>query len=94
MLKLLIERRFGKFHLKIDQVFSGHGITALFGASGCGKSTLLRIIGGLEKQATGEVSFGQTPWQTAGQFTPPWARGIGFVFQEPRLFPHLSVAGN
>jgi molybdate transport system ATP-binding protein len=93
-LRLDVERRFGDFHLKVDQAFSGEGITALFGASGCGKSTLLRIIAGLEKQANGEVSFGTNQWQSTGQFTAAWQRGIGFVFQEPRLFPHLNVSGN
>ncbi len=93
-LKVSVERRFGDFHLKVDQAFSREGITALFGASGCGKSTLLRIIAGLEKQAKGDLSFGPNQWQGSGPFTPPWQRGIGFVFQEPRLFPHLSVAGN
>ena len=94
MLKIKVERRFGDFHLQVDQMFFGEGITALFGPSGCGKSTLLRITAGLEKQAKGEVSFGANQWQGADQFTPAWQRGIGFVFQEPRLFPHLNVAGN
>lgn len=93
-LKINVERRFGDFHLNVNQVFSGEGITAVFGPSGCGKSTLLRIIAGLENKAKGAVSFGATHWQNSDLFTPAWARGIGFVFQEPRLFPHLSVAGN
>ena len=93
-LRVSVERQFGDFRLKVDQAFSGDGITALFGASGCGKSTLLRIIGGLEKDAEGHVSFSANQWQSAGQFMPAWQRGIGFVFQEPRLFPHLSVSGN
>ena len=93
-LDINIERRFGEFELAVNTRFSGDGITAVFGPSGCGKSTLLRIIAGLEGKAKGEVKSGSTIWQDAKSFMPPWQRGIGFVFQEPRLFPHLSVAGN
>ena len=70
------------------------GITALFGASGSGKSTLLRIIAGLEKRARGVVRFGGEVWQDARVRVPPHQRGIGYVFQDARLFAHLSVAGN
>ena len=72
------------------------GITGLFGPSGCGKSTLLRIIAGLERNARGRVAFAGEEWQTAagGRFVPPHRRGVGYVFQETRLFPHLTVAGN
>ena len=93
-LDINVERRFGGFGLSVEQTFSGNGITAVFGPSGCGKSTLLRIIAGLESKAKGEVQSGSTIWQDSTHFMPPWQRGIGFVFQEPRLFPHLSVAGN
>ncbi len=93
-LTVAVERRFGAFHMKVDQSFGLEGVTVLFGPSGSGKSTLLRIIAGLEPHAAGTVKSGATLWQDSGHFTPPWARGIGFVFQEPRLFPHLNVAGN
>ncbi|MGL4405019.1 MAG: molybdenum ABC transporter ATP-binding protein [Notoacmeibacter sp.] len=86
--------RLGDFQLNVKQAFSGEGVTALFGPSGCGKSTLLRIIAGLETRASGKVVFGDAVWQNETRFLPAPMRGIGFVFQEPRLFPHLSVAGN
>jgi molybdate transport system ATP-binding protein len=72
------------------------GITGLFGPSGCGKSTLLRIIAGLERNARGRVAFDGEAWQegAGGRFVPPHRRGVGYVFQETRLFPHLTVAGN
>lgn len=71
-------------------------ITALFGPSGAGKSTLMRVIAGLERGASGRVSFGGTVWQDSGRrlFVPPQRRGVGMVFQDARLFGHLSVAGN
>ncbi|MCG6902848.1 MAG: ATP-binding cassette domain-containing protein [Rhodobacter sp.] len=66
------------------------GITALSGPSGSGKTTLLRAIAGLERNAQGTVHFAGEDW--TGQ--PAATRGIGYVFQDARLFPHLDVAGN
>ena len=86
--------RSSDFRLAVDIAFASQGITALFGPSGCGKSTLLRIIAGLEATARGDVSFNGINWQSERDFMPPWQRGIGFVFQDGRLFPHLDVAGN
>ncbi len=81
------------FRLEVAHEFELGGITALFGASGAGKSLLLRVIAGLETGASGEVSFDGEPWQ-GGRFVPTAKRGVGFVFQDARLFEHLDVAGN
>ena len=72
------------------------GVSALFGPSGSGKTTLLRIIAGLERGATGTVRVGDEIWQDSarGLFVPPHRRRIGFVFQDARLFAHLSVEAN
>jgi molybdate transport system ATP-binding protein len=70
------------------------GITALFGASGCGKTTLLRAIAGLEPHARGSIRIGNMNWQDQQHFTPAYKRSIGYVFQEPSLFPHLNVQRN
>ncbi len=72
------------------------GVTALFGPSGSGKTTLLRIIAGLERRARGTVRIGDELWQDSGTnlFVPPHARRVGVVFQDARLFLHLSVEGN
>jgi len=67
---------------------------ALVGPSGCGKTTVLRIVAGLESPDAGEVRIGGTEATGPSAMTPPHARGLGFVFQEPALFPHLSVAAN
>lgn len=84
------------FALDISHRFALDGITALFGPSGCGKSTLLRIIAGLEKEAGGRIAWGGETWLDSehGAFVPPHRRGVGFIFQDARLFPHLSVEGN
>jgi len=72
------------------------GVTGLFGPSGSGKSTLLRIIAGLERRATGIVTFGGDAWQDSrcGVFVRADVRPVGYVFQDARLFEHLDVAGN
>src|SRR6056297_1602146 len=82
------------FALEVATEFPARGITALFGPSGCGKTTLLRIIAGFEPGASGRVSFDGEIWAGPGRATPPHRRGVGMVFQDARLFPHLSVAGN
>lgn len=86
------------FALQVHEAVPLRGITAILGPSGSGKSTLLRIIAGLEPGATGRVAaFGET-WQDVApegmRFVPPHRRGVGMVFQDTRLFPHLTVAGN
>ena len=85
---------FPDFSLELAQEFAGSGITALFGPSGCGKSTLLRIIAGFERRAVGLVRFGSEPWQQGRSFVPAHRRGVGYVFQDTRLFAHLTVQGN
>ena len=86
---------FSDFTLDVDCALPLEGVTALFGASGSGKSTLLRVISGLETRARGVVRFGDEVWQDGnGRRVPPHRRGTGYVFQDARLFAHLSVAGN
>ena len=85
---------FPGFQLSVTHEFALSGITALFGQSGSGKSTLLRIIAGLEPGASGHVRFASEAWQDAATFVAPHARGVGYVFQDTRLFSHLSAGGN
>lgn len=86
----------GDFSLRFDAELELDGITAVFGPSGAGKTTLLRVVAGLEKEAEGRVALGGELWQdTDGNvMVPAHARHLGFVFQDARLFPHLSVEGN
>ena len=86
--------RFPAFSLEVAHAFPGQGITALFGPSGCGKSTLLRIIAGFERGARGRISYGDETWLGGRAFLPPHRRGVGYVFQDTRLFPHLTARGN
>lgn len=85
---------FPEFALEVAAELPTRGLTVLFGPSGSGKSSLLRVLAGLERGATGRVAFGAETWQDGRRFLPPHRRGVGYVFQDARLFPHLDVAGN
>ncbi len=84
----------GSFELALDCTIPAEGVTAIYGPSGSGKSTLLNCIAGLRHPDRGEIRLNGTTWFSAQNNTPPWQRRIGYVFQDARLFPHLSVAGN
>ena len=83
------------FSLAVDTELPDRGVTAIYGPSGSGKTTLLECLAGL-RRGDGEnlVRYREQLWEGPGQFVPPWQRGIGFVFQDARLFPHLSVTEN
>ena len=85
----------GTFALRARFTAPTPGVTALFGASGAGKTTLVHALAGLAP-ATGRVCLDDAVWldSRAGINVAAERRGIGFVFQDARLFPHLDVAGN
>ena len=91
-----LDLRYASFHLNVDLDVPTSGITAIFGPSGSGKTTLLRCLAGLERVPHGLVQFGEEIWQneSLGRCLPLYERPIGYVFQEPRLFPHYSVQSN
>lgn len=71
-------------------------ITVLFGPSGSGKSTILRSLAGLERPERGVIRCGHETWldSASDTFISPQKRGVGFLFQDYALFPHLNVASN
>jgi molybdate transport system ATP-binding protein len=87
--KLDIKLQRNKFLLNV-KLKAPPGVTVIFGPSGSGKTTLLRVISGLETATQGDVSIDGV--NLLG--VPPHRRAVGYVFQEPRLFPHLNVLGN
>lgn len=91
--RLHLERA-GFFCLDVDLELPGHGVSTLFGPSGSGKTTMLRCLAGLERAPDGLVDFQGTIWQDGRRFLPVHRRGIGYVFQQATLFPHLDVRGN
>ncbi|EQA35892.1 molybdate ABC transporter, ATP-binding protein [Leptospira inadai serovar Lyme str. 10] len=92
VIRLLLDRE--RFALNVDLNLPERGVTGLFGSSGSGKTTLLRCIAGLENTTRGFLSVGGTIWQNDNYSLPTHKRQLGYVFQEPSLFPHLSVSGN
>lgn len=72
------------------------GVTTLFGASGAGKTMIVHMIAGLERPDRGYIRVGgRTLFDSeSGVNLRPEKRRLGYVFQEPRLFPHMSVASN
>lgn len=88
-----LQGRFGGFTLDAAANVPASGLTAMVGPSGSGKTTLLRCLAGLAR-AEGEVLVAGETWQDARHFRPPHRRGVGYVFQEPSLLPHLSVRQN
>lgn len=93
-LALDVSLRRGSFTLEVRETLDLAGITALFGPSGSGKTTLLRIVSGLEAAAHGHVAFDGDTWQGPGTRMPAHRRRVGYVFQDGRLFPHLTVEKN
>lgn len=92
-----IEKSFEKNKPVVDQVTFQVGkdeIFALLGPSGCGKTTTLRLISGFERLDYGFVMLNGKILSSQGDFVPPQKRGIGFVFQDYALFPHMTALEN
>lgn len=95
MISVSVTHRQGDFVL--DAAFeAGEGVTSLFGPSGSGKTTLVQVIAGLLRPERAKIIFDGTVWEdTAANIrVPPHRRRIGYVFQEGRLFPHLTAQQN
>jgi molybdate transport system ATP-binding protein len=95
MLAVSVEKQFGEFALRASFESAG-GATALFGPSGAGKTSIISMIAGLVAPERGRIALdGDVLFDdAAGVNVPAWRRRIGCVFQEGRLFPHLSVRHN
>jgi molybdate transport system ATP-binding protein len=95
VLAVNVEKQLGTFKLSV-RVEAAGGATALFGPSGAGKTSLVNMIAGLLTPDRGAITLDDTVLFDAAQGVnvPPYRRHIGCVFQEGRLFPHLSVRQN
>ncbi|SHI43094.1 molybdate transport system ATP-binding protein [Roseomonas rosea] len=96
MLEVALRHRFPGFALEARFAAPMPGVTAVFGPSGCGKSTLLSAVAGLLRPEEGRVVLdGTVLLDTEARLVlPPERRRCGVVFQDARLFPHLSVETN
>ena len=95
ILEVDVSRRLGTFTLEAG-FSAGGGLTALFGPSGSGKTSLINTISGLLRPDRGRVVVdGRVLVDTEqGIFVPKHRRRVGYIFQEPRLFPHFTVRQN
>jgi molybdate transport system ATP-binding protein len=95
VLALDVEKRLGEFSLAA-KLEAAAGATALFGPSGAGKSTIVNLIAGLIAPDRGRIALDDTVLFDAAARVdvPPHRRRVGCVFQEGRLFPHLTVRRN
>ena len=69
-------------------------VVCLLGPSGCGKTTLLRVAAGIEKPTAGRVLINGLEVAGPSRFVAPEERGVGLMFQDFALFPHLTILGN
>lgn len=95
--KNLVKKFHASQHSAVNNVsfdLSDNEILALVGPSGCGKTTTLRLIAGLERPDMGEILLSGKILASDSVFIPPEQRGMGMVFQDHALFPHLTVYEN
>lgn len=89
-----IQLRRDNFSIEAKFTIPEKGVLGIFGHSGSGKTTLLRCIAGLEKEVSGRIEINNEIWLSDKQHLSTQQRNIGYIFQESRLFPHLSVEKN
>jgi molybdate transport system ATP-binding protein len=96
MLDLQFIKQQGAFKVDISFAAPDVGVTALFGRSGAGKTSVINMVAGLVRPDSGHIIVnGRTLFDAArGIHVPPEKRRIGYIFQDGRLFPHLSVKSN
>jgi molybdate transport system ATP-binding protein len=98
MVQLLVDvsGQRGRFEYRWQLETPVDGVVGVFGPNGAGKTSLLRAIAGLDRSTRGRLSLGDQIWldSAAGIEVPTHRRGVGYVFQDGRLLPHLGVRGN
>jgi len=94
LLEAKFKMNYPGFNLDVELNLPAKGVTVVFGPSGSGKTTLLRCLSGLERAPSGTLKLDDQVWQDEGIFIPIHQRKVGLVFQESRLFPHLSIQQN
>ena len=95
MIDVTLRHQFGETNLDV-RFDAPAGLTVLYGASGSGKTSVINAVAGLLHPDQGRVVVGGNVLGDTAQniWLPPHKRGLGYVFQEARLFPHLTVRQN
>jgi molybdate transport system ATP-binding protein len=96
MISINLDRKLGGIHLKVDVELPNTGLTVFFGPSGSGKTSVINLLAGLMQPDKGFIRVhDRVLFDSERRISmPPHRRRIGYIFQESRLFPHLSVASN
>lgn len=96
MIDIHLEKQYKNFCLSIRYSCQDIGITAILGRSGAGKTSIINMISGLSRPTKGHIIIdGRSVYDSAKNINiAPEKRGFGYIFQEGRLFPHLSVMSN
>lgn len=82
------------FNVDAEFTIPAKGVLGIFGESGSGKTSVLRCVAGLEKNVKGRIEVNGETWLDENKSLSSQQRNIGYIFQENRLFPHLTVAKN
>lgn len=93
MLEVDLQARLGALDLDVAMLVPT-GVTVLFGPSGAGKTSVINAIAGLIRPDGGRIALDGAVFSDGGTFVPPHRRRIGYVFQDARLFPHMTVRQN
>lgn len=96
MLEVKVRKKLGVFAVDVAFSSGDSGITAIFGPSGAGKTSIINMVAGLLKPDEGKIYIDDEPLfdSTKAINIPPNKRRLGYIFQDGRLFPHLSVRSN
>ena len=96
MLTVSLSHRFDNFSIDVKFIAQSGSITSLFGQSGSGKTSIINMIAGLQKPNSGIIKVGEDILLNTNNniYLPPEKRGLGYIFQDSRLFPHLNVSKN
>ncbi len=96
MISIILDKVLGGIHLKVDVELPNSGVTVFFGPSGSGKTSVINLLSGMMRPDKGFIKIhDRVLFDSEKRISvPPYERRMGYIFQESRLFPHLTVTGN
>lgn len=96
MISIILDKVLGGIHLKVDVELPNSGVTVFFGPSGSGKTSVINLLSGMMRPDKGFIRIhDRVLFDSEKRISvPPYERRMGYIFQESRLFPHLTVTSN